>query len=56
MIANKVFKNCQKLYVYGLTSDKMSIWHLKCSAYIDYMGDKEDCQAISVTSQFMYQQ
>jgi hypothetical protein len=54
MIANKDFKNSPKFYAYGLTSDNMSIWRLKCFAYLDYMGDKEDCQVISVTSEFIH--
>jgi hypothetical protein len=44
-----------KNYVYGLTSDNMSTWRPKCFACLDYMGDKEDCQVISVTSQFIHQ-
>ena len=46
--------------MYGFTSDNICysdyIWHLKCFAYCHYMDDKEDCQAISVSSHFIYQQ
>ena len=45
--------------IIGVWIDNTSIWrliHFACLDYILlYMGNKEYCQAISVTSQFIYQ-